>query len=99
MRGSTRSGPIHGRIWRCLAAGVLLAFSAAAFGHGDLHERITALSEQIAAAPGKADLYLQRGEVYRNHEDWDLALADYDRADQLDPDNRVVVYARARLFL
>jgi tetratricopeptide (TPR) repeat protein len=99
MRGSILFGAIEGSFRRSLLAAVLLALSGSAFGHGDLHEQITGLSTQIAAAPGKADLYLQRGEVYRLHEDWDLALADYDRAEKLDPNNGVVVYARSRLFL
>ncbi len=48
--------------------------------HGDLHERIAGLSARIAAEPGNAGLYLQRAEVYRQHEEWGLALADCDRA-------------------
>lgn len=55
------------------------------FAHGDIHERIEAVSKQIAAAPQDARLYAQRAELHRQHEDWPAALADCATAQTLDP--------------
>lgn len=72
----------------CLVVSLPLA------AHGDLHERIAALTKQINEAPTNAELYLKRGELHRAHRDWKLALADYDRAEQLRPDLDVVDLSR-----
>ena len=57
--------------------------SAAA--HGDLHEQIDALTQRIAEQPTDVELYLRRGELRRLHEDWDAAIADFERARTLAP--------------
>ena len=85
-----------------LAAWVLVLSSAVALpaeGHGALHERIAALSERLEQQPTNARLYLQRGELHRLHESWDAALADYDRAAQLDPELEAVDVSRGVLGL
>ena len=82
---------------RVLALGLVLSIPLAA--HGDLHERIAALTKQIHGAPTNAELYLKRGELHRAHRDWKLALADYDRATALRPDLDVVDFARGLTFL
>lgn len=53
--------------------------------HGSFHERIAGFSKLIESQPQDARLYLKRGEVYRQHEEWDKALADCDTARKLDP--------------
>ena len=78
-------------------AGILLPSWAR--GHGDVHERIVALSQEISRRTNDATLYLQRGELYRVHRDWALALADYDRAGQLDPALARIDVCRGRLWL
>lgn len=67
--------------------------------HGDLHDRIAALTERIAREPGNADLVLRRGELHRQHRDWAASLADYDRAASLAPSLAVVEYLRALVWL
>ena len=67
--------------------------------HGDLHEQLRQLTEQLAREPKNAELYLRRGEVHRSHQDWDQAQADYDRAISLDPGLTVIDFTRGRLFL
>ena len=67
----------------CLAAWLLAGGTG--FSHGAFHERIAELSKQIAAEPRNARLYLQRADSYRQHEEWQAALADCDKARELDP--------------
>src|SRR5437764_1158485 len=71
---------------------LLVVFSAAAWpcaspahAHGDLQPRIEALTAQIQGHPRDATLFLQRGELHRLDADAAAALADYDRAERLDP--------------
>jgi predicted Zn-dependent protease len=68
------------------AAALLFAVLALPIhAHEGLHEQIAAVNERIAAEPGNATLYLKRGELYRLHQDFDLAASDYDQAARLDP--------------
>jgi predicted Zn-dependent protease len=67
--------------------------------HGDLHEQIAAATSQIEKNPKNAELYLKRGELHRAHEDWDAALADYERAATLNPKLVVVDLARGKALL
>lgn len=67
--------------------------------HGDIHELIAALNAAIAVYPADASLYLQRGELYRVHHDWQAALADFDKAQSLDPKLDSVDFMRGQTFL
>ncbi len=81
----------------CLALGLGAPPPAAA--HGDIHEQIAALTKRIAQDPKNATLYLKRGELYRVHREWDLALADYRRARVFDPALAAVDLCRGRMLL
>jgi len=70
-----------------------------AVAHDDLHEQIARCSEKIAAEPNNAALYRRRAELHRLHEDWDRALADLERAGELEPDHPELDHARARVLL
>ena len=69
---------------RCaLAALALIAalcLPPRAAAHGDLHAVIESLTERIAANPEDCALYYSRAELYRLHQDWAEAKADFDRA-------------------
>jgi predicted Zn-dependent protease len=80
-----------------LAVGWALARPVMA--HEGLHEQIAAVTKLLQAQPGNAGLHLKRGELHRLHRDWDAALADYERAAQLDSALPGVVLARARMML
>ncbi len=67
--------------------------------HGDLHDQIRAVTEQIAKEPKNSELYLKRGELHRMHQEWDLAQADYDHALALNPGLTVIDFTRGRMFL
>jgi predicted Zn-dependent protease len=70
---------------RAAVAIALLLLPALVSAHGDLHDQILAATNRIAESPNDARLYLKRGELYRLHGEVVPALADYDRAAQLDP--------------
>jgi tetratricopeptide (TPR) repeat protein len=68
-----------------LAVGIgLLLLPSLAAAHGDLRDQIAAATRRIAESPNDARLYLKRGELYRLHGEVAPALADYDRAGELD---------------
>jgi tetratricopeptide (TPR) repeat protein len=58
-----------------LALALLLAVPAR--GHGPFHAQIGAASERVARHPGDARALVARGELYRQHGDFDQALADF----------------------
>lgn len=76
----------------------LLVLAAPLFAHQGLHEQIAELTKRIQADPANAVLHLQRGELYRLHEELELATRDYDRAAALDPQLRSVDLGRGRLW-
>lgn len=67
--------------------------------HGPLHEQIQRLTQAIQQYPDSADLYLQRGELHRHHQDWPAALRDYDAAARRDPALATVALCRGKMFL
>ena len=70
-----------------------------ALAHGDVHLQIEEVSKRIEKEPRNSELYLKRGELYRAHQDWDLAYADYERAFSFNPAMAVVDLVRGKLFL
>lgn len=88
------------RRWRSVAAGILCSVTACglpstAIAHGDLDEQIAAVSRRLEQAPS-AKLYLLRAELHHEHDDFAAALADYDRAEQVDPKLDAISFGRAR---
>lgn len=67
--------------------------------HGDLGRRIVAKTKAIAKDPKNADLYLQRGFLYQQHEEWDNALTDYLKSKQLGLKNKLLPYRMAEVYL
>ena len=96
------SRAIAGDLRQAAGAAVLLfAFfrPEALMAHGEIHLRILELTRQIQAMTNNlAPLYLERGELEREHGVWDAAAADYDLAAKLDPRLARVDLCRARLL-
>ena len=67
---------------RCALA---VCLTTTAFAHGPLHERIAELSAEVATKPDNAELRYQLAEMCCRHGDWQLALTNLDRVDQLAP--------------
>ncbi|MGH7957195.1 MAG: tetratricopeptide repeat protein, partial [Opitutaceae bacterium] len=66
--------------------------------HGDDQLLIDALTEELAKAP-EADLFIRRGELFRHHQEWAKAGADFESAARLEPKLEIVAFFRARLLL
>ena len=79
-----------------LALVLALAMPDAAFAHGSAHERIQALSAEIANSPTNGALYFQRGELLLQHSEWLPALADFAETRRLSPALPGLDLARAR---
>ncbi len=62
---------------RILFSIVLVLLSLNVYAHGDLHERIVAVTKEIKSNPDSAFLYLKRGELYFQHEEPKKSLKDY----------------------
>jgi lipopolysaccharide biosynthesis regulator YciM len=69
------------------------------FGHGDLERRIHAKTKAIALDPQNASLYVARGFLYHQHEEWDNALADYLQAEKLGLQEKILYYRMAETYL
>ena len=76
-----------------------LCFAGRLSAHGDVHQRINQLTQQISQRPGDALLLVQRADLYRLDQDYTNALADLDRATQLDPTITRVDFCRGRIQL
>lgn len=87
------------RVIRFAGVAVCLALlSSFVLGHEGLHEQIQAVTAKIKRDPKNASLYLQRGELYRLHREWKRAAADYDHAELLRPELKIVDLARGRML-
>lgn len=85
--------------WRAWLIGLLCSVGALSVrAHGDLHLQIEALSAALKQTPHDATLWHKRGELYRAHHATARALADYARAEKLDPTLVVVQLSRGRVL-
>lgn len=82
-----------------LAVLFLTAFVQSVRGHADLLLQIEEATKEIQNDPKNPDLYVKRGELRRQHVEWDLAHADYDRALALAPNLAIVDMLRGRVYL
>ncbi len=73
-----------------------LGFYSNGYSHGALQEQIMEVTKEIEQDSTDALLYLKRGELYRYHRDWDLALSDFDLASRLDANLDIVVLGRGK---
>ncbi len=82
-----------------LTAALCLAMRAPLLAHDEPRERIAHLSREIEQRPSDAELYLSRGGLHLIEKHWEAALADFDRAAQLDPTNSAIDFYRGRGYL
>lgn len=76
---------------------VSLPRSAAA--HAELIIQIEAATVEIQKDPANAELYLRRGQLRREHSEFELASADYDKAEALAPALPHFNLLRGKLYL
>ena len=89
----------HSRSRALFIAAFAILVPLPCFSHGDVHGRIIEISQRIELQPANAALYLDRAELYRVHQDWDAAQADFDRAYGLNPRLEIIDFARGRMYL
>jgi len=77
----------------------VLVPASVALGHGDVHERIAELTEEIEQSPGNAALYVRRGSLYGLDESWAQALADYESAGRIDPSSADIDFLKAKVLV
>jgi tetratricopeptide (TPR) repeat protein len=82
-----------------LLVGFQFILLCTAFCHGNLEERIVALTEEIAKDPTNSLLYFKRGQLYQQHEEPDRALADYLKAEVFGCTNKVLFFRQAEIYL
>ena len=84
--------------WALLVFALAWLHPEFAGAHGELLIRIAAVTREIATN-GTAQLYLQRGELFREDRNWPSARSDYDAAARLDPNLADVDFCRAKLLV
>ncbi len=61
----------------------LLTCVVSSYGHGAVHERLEIVNVEINAQPNNAELYAKRADLYIEHDEFELALADLSTAESL----------------
>ena len=70
-----------------------------AWSHTDLIEQINNLTAELQHQPTDVELLMQRGDLYRRHEDYETAARDFATARKLRPDFPLLDFYQGRLFL
>lgn len=95
---SARSRPLLRPLVSLVFTGALLAAPLALHAHGDDQLLIDALTEELAKKPD-ADLFIRRGELFRHHQQWAKAEADFVASAKLDPQLTLIDFFLARVQL
>ncbi len=72
---------------------------AGALAHSALDAQLADLDRRLRVEGESCELFMARGDLHRLHRDWRAALADFDRAESLDPERFEVEYFRAKVHL
>lgn len=91
----------HGTRYRRLPAILLCLLMplGALLAHGDLHQAIARVTDQIQKDPQDVFLYFERGMLYQEHEELEAALADYERVLTLEPGFHSCLLQMAQIHL
>ncbi len=68
------------------------------FAHGDLDKRIKKASKEIKENPNDPALYLKRGELYFQHEEYKKSIDDYKMCVKLDMDSNLLNFRFAQSY-
>lgn len=82
-----------------LGVGATLALASPGRAHQQIGLALEQLDAEIIDHPDDADLYIQRGELYRLNREWALAEVDFSKAVDLAPDNPDLQFHLGRLWL
>ncbi|XP_019907796.2 tetratricopeptide repeat protein 16 isoform X2 [Esox lucius] len=65
-------------------------FAVQCFSRGFYAEAITLLNKAIQEQKQESGLYINRGDCFFKQEEWGFALADYQQAEEISPDDQVI---------
>ena len=83
-----------------LAAGLLLAMlPGPVFGHGGFHERLAQLAAALEKTPNDPRLHFELADVNGQHGDWQMALLNLDRVEELAPGKYLTALLRGQAWL
>ncbi len=68
------------------------------FAHDDLEKQISDTTKEIEKTPNNPELYLRRGHLYHQHEEYNKALKDYSKADSLGFEHELLPYRIAETY-
>lgn len=77
---------------------ILLLTNSLLFAHGELTARIAKKTEQISKDSSNGLLYYERGFLYQQHEEYDKALADFEKSETLGYKDKILYYRRADTY-
>lgn len=84
-------------VWIFFVASIGLGVPVCARAHGDLHERIVAVTAQLETNAASPELWLVRADLQRQHGDFIAALSDLSRATALKTNWPAAILQRARI--
>ena len=68
------------------------------FAHGELDQRIKEVSAEIKSNPDSAFLYLKRGELYYQHEEYKKSIQDFKKCSKLDYKGSRLLFGFAKSY-
>ena len=77
----------------------LIAWPQHVCAHGSYHDVVDALTKEITARPDDAALYVKRATAHVEHEEWQPALIDLEKADRLAPGTLQTDYLRGKALV
>lgn len=83
----------------CVLTAILWSLAPAVVrGHGDVHESIVMISQEIEAKPGDATLRFERASLYAQHEEFAKALEDLAQVNMIEPANDLPLALRGSIL-
>ncbi len=66
---------------------LFISFCMTSYGHGEIHERISIVSDEISGDPENSMLYIKRASLYLDDGDYDATILDIEKANELAGEN------------
>lgn len=85
-------------LFHVFAIVALFAVCTQVMAHGTVGNRMDDVNHALEHSPNDAKLFLKRGRIHQEKKSWDKAMADYQRARQLDKDLHEVAYWTGMLY-
>ena len=79
--------------------GLMLTAPPDVFGHADIDKQVAEVTALIDEEPDDPELYHRRAGLHGAHREYELALADYDRAIDLAPEHVGAIIGRSTSLL